>query len=202
MVSLQARIDIRKLSESEREKLLGLEEALKRQVVGQDQAIRALVGTLKRARLDVRSSRKPIGTFLFLGPTGVGKTHTAKALAASFFGSTEHLIRLDMNEFSTERSVDQLLGGGSGTEGYLAQQVQDQPFSLVLLDEIEKAHARVLNTLLQVLDEGVLTDHTGVQTDFRNTIIIATSNAGALFLRDFESAAVTRTRGASVIVDD
>ena len=130
----------------------------------------------------------PLGTFLFLGPTGVGKTHTAKILAQEYFGSTDSLIRIDMNEYGTEDSVYGIIGDPNPTKesrSFLSKQVQDHPFSLILLDEIEKAHPKVLNVFLQILDEGHLADNRGVKTDFRNTIIIATSNAGALFIRDF-----------------
>lgn len=189
MVSLKAHVNVREISEDEKTRLLHLEESLREKVIGQDVAIRALVNTLKRARLDIQNKNKPLGTFLFLGPTGVGKTETAKVLAEEFFGSRDNMIRLDMNEYSNEDSTKLIIGspesGGELSEGFLAKRVQDHPFSLVLLDEIEKAHPKVLNLFLQILDEGVLNDSLGVRTDFRNTIIIATSNAGALFIRDF-----------------
>ena len=188
-VSVKAHMDVHEISEDERERLLQLEEGIRTRIIGQDEAIEALVSALKRARLDLTERDRPIGTFLFLGPTGVGKTQTAKELACAYFGDREALIRLDMNEFSTADSVKMLVGAPDVSEelaeGELARRVQDRPFSLILLDEIEKAHPAVINVFLQVLDEGQLTDSTGIRTDFRNTIIIATSNAGALFIRDF-----------------
>jgi len=187
-VSLKAHMDVSEVSGDEKVKLLRLETALQQSIVGQNASIHALVNTLKRARLDINAGKRPLGTFLFLGPTGVGKTHTAKVLAQEYFGGTEALIRMDMNEYSNEESVFGIIGDpdpAATSEGFLTKQVQERPFSLILLDEIEKAHKKVLNLFLQILDEGKLTDSRGVQTDFRNSIIIATSNAGALFIRDF-----------------
>jgi ATP-dependent Clp protease ATP-binding subunit ClpA len=138
--------------------------------------------------MDLGERKKPLGTFLFLGTTGVGKTHTAKVLAEQYFGASDAMVRLDMNEYSHPDSIFNIIGTQTATgtkEGFLAQRVQDRPFSLILLDEIEKAHPTVLNLFLQILDEGMLTDSQGMRTSFRNTIIIATSNGGALFLRDF-----------------
>lgn len=187
-ISLKAHMDVAEVSDDEKDTLLHLEDALRVNIIGQDEAITSLVSTLKRARLDINAGKRPLGTFLFLGPTGVGKTHTAKILAKEYFGSTDALIRIDMNEYGTEESVYGLIGDPNPTvetNTYLSKQVQDHPFSLILLDEIEKAHPKVLNVFLQILDEGHLTDSRGTKTDFKNTIIIATSNAGALFIRDF-----------------
>ena len=184
IISRKSGVNINEKTTDDREKIMNLSAVLGRSVVGQDSAISALSGTLKRAAVELNEGNRPLGTFLFLGPTGVGKTHTAKVLAKEYFGSEEAMIRLDMNDYGTESSVDGITGGGS-TDSYLARRVYDKPFSLILLDEIEKAHPKVLNLFLQILDEGYLIDSLGVKTDFRNAIIIATSNAGALFIRDF-----------------
>ena len=186
VISLKSRVNVQRVTQGEKERLLNLDELMKKKVIGQDAAMRAVTSALKRARLDIHERKRPVGTFLFLGPTGVGKTQTAKVLAEEYFGSSDAIIRLDMNEFSHRDSVFGIIGSvGDGGEGFLAQRVQDKPFSLILLDEIEKAHPTVLNLFLQILDEGFLNDASGIRTDFRNTIIIATSNAGALFIRDF-----------------
>ncbi len=186
VVSQKARVNVTQVSENEKGKLLNLEKELHDHVVGQNEAITSLVSALKRARMDISAGKRPLGTFLFLGPTGVGKTQTAKALADVYFGSEEKIIRLDMNEYSSPDSVVGIIGSPDGSrEGYLATRVQDNPFSLILLDEIEKAHKNVLNLFLQILDEGFMMDGRGTKTDFRNAIIIATSNAGSLFIRDY-----------------
>jgi len=192
IVSRTSHVDVTGVKEEERDRLLKLEDTMRSTVIGQDAAVHAVASALKRARLDVGAGKRPLGTFLFLGPTGVGKTQTAKTLAQVYFGAADRMIRLDMNEYSTEASIEGILGspqaGRDHAEGFLTKRIQDQPFSLVLLDEIEKAHPSIRNLFLQVLDEGVLIDHHGVKTDFRNTIIIATSNAGALFIRDYVAA--------------
>ena len=188
MVSLKAHMDVSNADQQERDVLRTLEESMAKHIVGQRPAIRAISNALKRARVDVSTRDRPIGTFLFLGPTGVGKTQTAKVLAASYFGDHDHMIRLDMNEYSTPQSTAAIVGStdpGAPAEGMLTKSVQDHPFSMILLDEIEKADKKVLNLFLQILDEGQLIDAQGIKTDFRNTIIIATSNAGAAFIADF-----------------
>jgi ATP-dependent Clp protease ATP-binding subunit ClpA len=186
IVSQKGNINVMELSQSDRDRLLNLQERMTSSIIGQEDAVHALVNTLKRAGLEMATGNRPLGTFLFLGPTGVGKTHTAKVLANEYFGSADAMIRFDMNEFSTESSIAGIVGSAEGetSAGYLAQCVQDRPFSLILLDEIEKAHPKVINLFLQILDEGTLIDYAGMKTDFRNTVIIATSNAGALFIRD------------------
>jgi len=194
MVSLRAHMDIGEVGEHERLALKSLSDAMHKHIVGQDYAIAAIVSALKRARARIGLKNRPLATFLFLGPTGVGKTETAKALAEEYFGkmasggSKAPMIRLDMNEYSSPESVSAIIGStdpAKPAEGYLAREVQDHPFSLILLDEIEKADKKVLNLFLQVLDEGHFIDAQGTKTDFRNTIIIATSNAGAAFITDF-----------------
>jgi ATP-dependent Clp protease ATP-binding subunit ClpC len=185
VISVRGKVNVQKVGEEERERLINLESVLAEHVIDQPNAIHAVSGALKRARIDLGERNRPIGTFLFLGPTGVGKTQTAKTLAQEYFGSADAMIRLDMNEYSHPDSVFAITGAASGADGFLAQRVQDRPFSLILLDEIEKAHPSILNLFLQILDEGFLNDARGVRTDFRNTIIIATSNAGALFIRDY-----------------
>lgn len=187
IISVRSRVNVRAADSQERERLLKLEDTMHQRIIGQGSAVKAVVSALKRARLDLSDRKRPVGTFLFLGPTGVGKTQTAKVLAAEYFGSVDALIRLDMNEYSHENSVFGITGATAADgsqEGYLAQRVQDNPFSLILLDEIEKANPKVLNVFLQILDEGMFTDTRGMKTDFRSSIIIATSNAGALFIRD------------------
>ena len=208
-ISQKAHMNVEEVTAGEKDKLIHLEDILKKKVIGQDHAIHLIVNALKRARLDIGSSKRPQGTFLFLGPTGVGKTETAKVLAEAYFGSVENIVRVDMNEYGNADSVYEIIGspdpGKSHSEGFLTKKVQDNPASLILLDEIEKAHKNVLNVFLQILDEGHLIDGLGQKTDFRNTIIIATSNAGALLIRDyFKNTAdqeLTRTDFKKQLID-
>ncbi|HEX8946999.1 MAG TPA: AAA family ATPase [Candidatus Paceibacterota bacterium] len=172
---------------SERTVLLSLEQELHKRVIGQDEAISVIANAMRRARAGVTSAKKPIGSFLFLGPTGVGKTETAKALAAAYFGAEKHMVRFDMSEYQEQSSLSRLIGHES-EGGLLTTALLDHPFSLVLLDEIEKAHPDILNVFLQVLDDGRLTDALGRTVDFTNAIIIATSNAGAEMIREAASA--------------
>ncbi|MFJ7998342.1 ATP-dependent chaperone ClpB [Streptomyces sp. NPDC096310] len=186
-------IPVTRLQEGEREKLLRLDEILTERVVGQDEAVKLVSDTIIRARSGIRDPRRPIGSFIFLGPTGVGKTELAKALAAALFDSEESIVRLDMSEYQERHTVSRLLGAPPGYVGYeeggqLTEAVRRKPYSVVLFDEIEKAHADVFNTLLQVLDDGRITDAQGRTVDFRNTILIMTSNIGSTHLLDGATA--------------
>lgn len=176
----------------EKETLLNLEKLLHTRMIGQDRAVQVVADALRRARSGVRNQSRPVGTFLFLGPTGVGKTELAKSLAAVYYGGEENLVRLDMNEFVSPDDVSRLIADGADDPGSLTAQIMKQPFSVVLLDEIEKAHSSVLTTLLQLLDEGILRDVSGREVSFRDAIIIATSNAGADRIQEY------RTRGYSL----
>ncbi len=182
-------IPVQKLLQSEKEKLINLEEQLSKRVVGQDEAINAVSNSIRRSRTGLQSRESPLGTFMFMGPTGVGKTELAKTLAAQLFDSEKNMIRLDMSEYMERHAVAKLIGSPPGYVGYeeggqLTEQVRRQPYSVILLDEIEKAHNDVYNILLQIMDDGILTDSQGKQVDFRNTIIIMTSNIGSQYIQD------------------
>ena len=184
VVSAWTKIPVTKLTKTESEKLKNLDLELKKRVIGQDDAVEALARAIKRARVGLQNENRPIGSFMFLGPTGVGKTELTKALAENLFGNENQLIRLDMSEFMEAHSVSKLIGSPPGYVGYdeggqLTEQVRRKPYSIVLFDEIEKAHPDVFNMLLQILDDGRLTDSTGRTVSFKNTVIIMTSNAGA-----------------------
>lgn len=172
----------------ERQKLLNLEDLIHERMINQSSAVKAVSSALRRARTGVRNEKRPIGTFLFLGPTGVGKTELAKSLAAVYFGGEDHLVRIDLNEYVRSDDVARLIADGAIDPMSLSAQVQKNPFSVVLLDEIEKAHPNVLTTLLQVLDEGILRDINNREISFRDTILIATSNAGAEQIRQYIAA--------------
>ncbi len=187
VVSEWTGIPVAKMLQEERERLLKMEEYLHRRVVGQDEAVRAVSEAIRRARAGISDPRRPLGSFLFLGPTGVGKTELAKTLAEFLFGDEDALIRLDMSEFKEEHSVAKLIGAPPGYVGYeeggkLTEAVRRKPYSVILLDEIEKAHPRVFDLFLQVLDDGRLTDSQGRTVSFRNTVIIMTSNLGSQYL--------------------
>ncbi|WP_405607944.1 ATP-dependent chaperone ClpB [Streptomyces sp. NBC_01508] len=186
-------IPVARLQEGEREKLLRLDEILQERVIGQDEAVRLVADAIIRARSGIRDPRRPIGSFIFLGPTGVGKTELAKTLAAALFDSEENMVRLDMSEYQERHTVSRLVGAPPGYVGYeeggqLTEAVRRKPYSVVLFDEVEKAHADVFNTLLQILDDGRITDAQGRAVDFRNTVIIMTSNIGSSHLLDGATA--------------
>jgi ATP-dependent Clp protease ATP-binding subunit ClpB len=190
VVSKWTGIPVSKMLEGEREKLLRMEEALSRRVVGQDEAVRIVSDAIRRSRAGLADPRRPNGSFLFLGPTGVGKTELTKALAEFLFDTEEALIRIDMSEFMEKHSVARLIGAPPGyvgyeEGGYLTEAVRRRPYSVILLDEVEKAHQDVFNVLLQVLDDGRLTDGQGRTVDFRNTVIIMTSNLGSHVIQEF-----------------
>ncbi len=189
VVSRWTGIPVARLTEGEREKLLRLDEILHERVIGQDEAVQLVADAIIRARSGIKDPRRPIGSFIFLGPTGVGKTELARTLAAALFDTEENIVRLDMSEYQERHTVSRLVGAPPGYVGYeeggqLTEAVRRKPYSVVLFDEIEKAHADVFNTLLQVLDDGRLTDAQGRTVNFRNTVIIMTSNIGSAYLLD------------------
>ncbi len=184
VISNWTKIPVSKLTETESEKLKNLDKTLKERVIGQDEAVESLARAIKRARVGLKDENRPIGSFMFLGPTGVGKTELTKALAENLFGNENAMIRFDMSEYMEPHSVSKLIGSPPGYVGYeeggrLTEQVRRKPYSIVLFDEIEKAHPDVFNMLLQILDDGRLTDSTGRTVNFKNTVIIMTSNVGA-----------------------
>ena len=184
VISMWTRIPVTRLNESESERLKKLDKTLEKRVIGQEEAIQALSKAVKRGRVGLKDPARPIGSFLFLGPTGVGKTELSKALAEALFGNEEDMIRVDMSEYMEKHSVSKMIGSPPGYVGHedggqLSEKVRRNPYSVILFDEIEKAHPDVFNILLQVLDDGHITDAQGRKVDFRNTVIIMTSNAGA-----------------------
>lgn len=190
VVSMMSGVPVQRMAQAEGMKLLGMKDDLLSKVIGQDKAIATLVKAIQRSRVGLKDPNKPIGTFMFLGPTGVGKTHLAKELAKLMFGSADALIRIDMSEYMEKFTVSRLVGAPPGYVGYeeggqLTEKVRCKPYSIVLLDEIEKAHPDVFNILLQVMDEGRLTDSYGRTVDFKNTIVIMTSNIGTRQLKEF-----------------
>jgi ATP-dependent Clp protease ATP-binding subunit ClpB len=200
-------IPVARLMEGEREKLLRLDEVLHERVIGQDEAVQLVADAVIRARSGIKDPRRPIGSFIFLGPTGVGKTELSRALAAALFDSEDNMVRLDMSEYQERHTVSRLMGAPPGYIGYdeggqLTEAVRRKPYSVVLFDEIEKAHPDVFNTLLSLLDDGRLTDAQGRTVDFRNTVVIMTSNIGSLYLLEgIANGEVTEEARAQVMGD-
>jgi ATP-dependent Clp protease ATP-binding subunit ClpC len=184
VISITTGVPITRLIKKESESLLNMEKNLKKRIIGQDEAIKEVARAIRRSRTGISNEKRPIGTFIFLGPTGVGKTELAKVLAGEMFNSEDMLIKIDMSEFMEKHNIARLVGAPAGYVGYdeggqLTEMVRRKPYSVILLDEIEKAHPDVFNMFLQILEDGYLTDAKGLRVDFRNTIIIMTSNVGA-----------------------
>ena len=201
VVSAWTRIPVQRIAQAETERLIKLEETLHNRVIGQDEAVTAIAKAIRRGRVGLKDPNRPIGSFLFLGPTGVGKTELSKALADAMFGTESALIRVDMSEFMEKHTVSKLIGSPPGYVGYdeggqLSEKVRRNPYSVILFDEVEKAHPDVFNVLLQVLDDGHITDSTGKVVDFKNTVIIMTSNAGA------ENIVAPKTLGFATATDE
>ena len=189
VVSEWTGIPVKKLVQSEKDKILHLPDALHKRVIGQDKAVESVANAILRSRAGIKDPKRPIGVFMFLGPTGVGKTELAKALSANLFDKEDNMVRIDMSEYMEKHSVSRLIGSPPGYVGYeqggqLTEAVRRRPYSVVLFDEIEKAHPEVLNTLLQIMDDGILTDGQGRKVDFKNTVIIMTSNVGSSYILD------------------
>ncbi len=198
VVSRWTHIPVNRLMEGEIQKLLRMEDRLHERVVGQDEAIAAVANAIRRARAGLQDPNRPLGSFIFLGPTGVGKTELARALAEFLFDDEQAMIRIDMSEYQEKHTVSRLIGAPPGYVGYeeagqLTEAVRRRPYAVVLFDEIEKAHPEVLNVLLQLLDDGRLTDGKGRTVDFKNTVVIMTSNVGSHFIAE---AAVERSAQA------
>jgi ATP-dependent Clp protease ATP-binding subunit ClpB len=202
VVSKWTGIPVSKMLESEKDKLLQMEEAIGRRVIGQEEAVRAVADAIRRSRAGLSDPNRPNGSFLFLGPTGVGKTELCKALAEFLFDTEEAMVRIDMSEFMEKHSVARLIGAPPGyvgyeEGGYLTEAVRRRPYSVILMDEVEKAHPDVFNVLLQVLDDGRLTDGQGRTVDFRNSVIIMTSNLGSQVIQELAGEAnYDRMKGA------
>jgi ATP-dependent Clp protease ATP-binding subunit ClpB len=193
VVSRATGIPVSKMMQGEREKLLQMEDYLHKRVVGQDEAVRLVSDAIRRSRAGLSEESRPYGSFLFLGPTGVGKTELCKALAGFLFDAEDHLIRIDMSEFMEKHSVARLIGAPPGyvgyeEGGYLTEQVRRKPYSVILFDEVEKAHPDVFNVLLQVLDDGRMTDGQGRTVDFKNTVIVMTSNLGSQMIQQMSGS--------------
>ncbi len=202
MVSKWTHIPVSRLMEGEVQKLLKMEERLHHRVIGQDEAIRAVSNAIRRARAGLQDPNRPLGSFLFMGPTGVGKTELARALAEFLFDDDQAIVRIDMSEYQEKHTVSRLIGAPPGYVGYdeagqLTEAVRRRPYAVVLFDEVEKAHPEVLNVLLQLLDDGRLTDSKGRTVDFKNTVVIMTSNIGSQFIAESAVADAERTRGSA-----
>ena len=200
-------IPVKRVAASESSKLVKMSDDLKGMIIGQDEALQKVTKSIQRNRVGLKDPNKPIGTFIFLGPTGVGKTELAKALAKYIFDSEDALIRIDMSEYMEKFSISRLIGAPPGYVGYeeggqLTEKVRRKPYSVILLDEIEKAHPDVYNILLQVLDDGQLTDGLGRKVDFKNTLIIMTSNIGVRQLKDFGQGVGFATQARKEASDD
>jgi len=207
VVSMMTGIPVTRVAQSESNKLVSMSEDMKKMIIGQDEAILKITKAIQRNRVGLKDPNKPIGTFIFLGPTGVGKTELAKSLARYMFDSEDSLIRIDMSEYMEKFSVTRLIGAPPGYVGYeeggqLTEKVRRKPYSVILLDEIEKAHPDVYNILLQVLDDGQLTDGLGRRIDFKNTLIIMTSNIGVRDLKDFGQGVGFATQNRQETADE
>ncbi|MEQ8881646.1 MAG: ATP-dependent Clp protease ATP-binding subunit, partial [Cyclobacteriaceae bacterium] len=207
VIAMLTGIPTKRIAQNESVKLLSMRDELNKRVIGQDEAIKKLAKAIQRTRVGLKDPKKPIGSFIFLGPTGVGKTEMAKVLSTYLFDKEDSLIRIDMSEYMEKFSVSRLVGAPPGYVGYeeggqLTEKVRRKPYSVVLLDEIEKAHPDVFNILLQVLDDGILTDGLGRRVDFRNTIIIMTSNIGVRDLKDFGAGIGFATQSRRESSDD
>jgi len=199
VVSSWTHIPVSRLQEGERQKLVKLEEHLHQRVVGQDEAIKAVSNAVRRARAGLQDPNRPLGSFIFLGPTGVGKTELSRALAEFLFDDENAMIRIDMSEYMEKHTVARLIGAPPGYVGYeeggqLSEAVRRRPYSVILFDEVEKAHQDVFNVLLQVLDDGRITDGQGRTVDFKNTVIIMTSNIGSQYILEEEQSQEARER--------
>jgi ATP-dependent Clp protease ATP-binding subunit ClpC len=184
VVSKATNIPVSKVTDEESEVLLNMEEKIHERMINQEEAVDMVASSLRRARSELTENKRPIASFLFLGPTGVGKTELAKTVTDIYFGSEKNMIRVDMSEYQHPDSIKKMIGSAEGVRGYLTEAVRKAPFSLILLDEFEKAHPDILNLFLQVMDDGRLTDGQGRTIDFTNSIIISTSNADAVYIQD------------------
>jgi ATP-dependent Clp protease ATP-binding subunit ClpC len=207
VVAMMTGIPVKRVNMNDGEKILNMGDALRGRIVGQDPAVEKLVKSIQRTRVGLKDPKKPIGSFIFLGPTGVGKTELAKTLATYLFDKEDALVRIDMSEYMEKFSISRLVGAPPGYVGYeeggqLTEKIRRKPYSVILLDEIEKAHPDVYNILLQVLDDGILTDSLGRRVDFRNTIIIMTSNIGVRDLKDFGTGIGFATKSRTDNQDD